>query len=141
METQRKTILLTVALLAAVALFGACDNENDVTPSTQAPESAEPTDGQVTAANPVGTDETAYTAALDQFGVLTGTDELGVSLGYATCQSWDSGQSFTATMLAISPLDGTGYTATESGYIMAAAAMYLCPEHLPAAQAWAETNA
>ena len=136
METQRKTILFTVGLLAAVALFGAaCDNEADSTPTTHAErppitepaESAEPTDGVVTADNPIGTDETAYSAALAGFNVETGTDELGVNLGYATCEAWDLGESFTATMLAISPLDGSGFTATESGYIMAAAAMYLCP--------------
>ncbi len=145
MDKSRTTTTLAALTVAALA-FGlvSCDNENDVTPSTpttEAVEPAAPTDGVVTADNPAGTDETAYTASLDQFGVNTGTDELGVNLGQATCEAWDLGESFTATMLAIAPLDGSGFTARESGYIMAAAAMFLCPEHLPAAQAWSEQNA
>jgi hypothetical protein len=144
MELKRTAKTLTAAgLIAALALIGtACGNDADTVDTTQpeATSASESADAIPTADELEDGDESGYTAALANFDVNTGTDELGVNLGWATCDAWDAGASFTTTMLEISPLDGSGFTARESGYIMGAAAWFLCPDHLAAANEWSESQ-
>jgi hypothetical protein len=132
MELQRtaKTIL-TVALIAGLALIGAaCDNENDVTPSTTA--EAENADGVVSADNPSGLDSDT----MDQLYLSTvrgGADSFAgiddatlIEFGQAVCTGFDSGATFAE--LAAMGLDTT-LDNIDLGYTMGVAVGAYCPEY------------
>jgi hypothetical protein len=115
---------LTAALLAGALLLFGCDNEADTVDTTQPAETANPDD--------------AYIDSLRAFDVSVPDESVAIDLGHAVCTAWDTGSSMDQTLFAISPMDGTGLTAPDAGYVMGAASMFLCPEHLEAAQAWAD---
>jgi hypothetical protein len=116
MDTQRTAKTLTaLALVTALALFGAaCDNENDVTPSTQAPESAT-------------MDELYLSTVREGADSFAGIDDATlIEFGQAVCTGFDSGATFAE--LAAMGLDTT-LDNIDLGYTMGVAVGAYCPEY------------